>query len=523
MKKSRLYLLAFLIAALGASAFLYKWKVLHFPVEPVAETEIWEIQARVEFQPRRGPNKVTLQLPEDPPGYAILDEKFVARNYGRTIEDARDGRRVQWAIRRATGTQALYYRATVYRDAHQPAETAIRAPAAPERPTWEEPFATARTALLDDVRQKSVDSATFAGELVRRLNDKSPGSEVELLLEGRSTEAARGELMLALLADRQIPARLVWVLELVESASNAHLTPLLQVYDSEARRWITIDTRDGGIGWPDESLQWSVGPRPVLAVDNNPRAIVEFSVQQGLADALETAKQRLASKDRNLIAYSLLDLPLQTQEVYKILLLVPIGAFIMLILRNLIGIKTFGTFMPVLIAIAFGWTGIVAGFILFVIVISLGLLVRFYMERLKLLLVPRLTAVLIVVVMLMALISVVSNKLGFEVGLNVALFPMIIMTMTIERVSVAWEERGPGYAITQALGSLVIAALAYLVMKEAHLQHLIFVFPELLLVLLGLTLILGRYSGYRLSELLRFRALAREPDPIVDDAPKPAA
>ncbi len=107
---------------------------------------------------------------------------------------------------------------------------------------------------------------------------------------------------------------------------------------------------------------------------------------------------------------------------------------------------------------------------------------------------------------------------GIEVGLNVALFPMIIMTMTIERVSVAWEERGAGYALSQAGGSIVIAALAYLVMKQANLQHLIFVFPELLLVLLAATLVLGRYSGYRLTELFRFRALAR--DPI---APAPAA
>jgi hypothetical protein len=39
-------------------------------------------------------------------------------------------------------------------------------------------------------------------------------------------------------------------------------------------------------------------------------------------------------------------------------------------------------------------------------------------------------------------------------------------------------------------------------------EHLMFVFPELLLVLLGITLLLGRYRGYRLLELRRFRAVA---------------
>jgi hypothetical protein len=32
------------------------------------------------------------------------------------------------------------------------------------------------------------------------------------------------------------------------------------------------------------------------------------------------------------------------------------------------------------------------------------------------------------------------------------------------------------------------------------------VFPELLLIVLAVTLLLGRYTGYRLTELWRFRA-----------------
>jgi hypothetical protein len=42
----------------------------------------------------------------------------------------------------------------------------------------------------------------------------------------------------------------------------------------------------------------------------------------------------------------------------------------------------------------------------------------------------------------------------------------------------------------------------------ALVQHLAFVFPELLLVVLAAMLLLGRYTGYRLSELVRFRSFA---------------
>jgi hypothetical protein len=209
-----------------------------------------------------------------------------------------------------------------------------------------------------------------------------------------------------------------------------------------------------------------------------------------------------------LYEFSLLGLPIETQAVYHVLLTVPLGVFLLVILRNVVGIKTFGTFMPVLIAMAFRETQLLWGLVLFSLVVSLGLSVRFYLEQLKLLLVPRLAAVLIVVIILMALISLASHKMGFPRGLSVALFPMVILTMTIERMSIVWDERGAREALQQGLGSLFVAVLAYLVMNFAPLQHIIFIFPELLLVVLAAVILLGRYSGYRLTELRRFRVLA---------------
>ena len=108
----------------------------------------------------------------------------------------------------------------------------------------------------------------------------------------------------------------------------------------------------------------------------------------------------------------------------------------------------------------------------------------------------------------MLMISLISHRMGMETGLSVALFPMVIIAMTIERMSVVWEERGATDAIRAGLGSLVVAVIAYLAMGMAWLEHLIFTFPELLLVILSLVVLAGRYTGYRLLELRRFKALA---------------
>ena len=237
---------------------------------------------------------------------------------------------------------------------------------------------------------------------------------------------------------------------------------------------------------------------------------INLSASRDLEEAIQTAVVRGKIKKPLLLQFSLLSLPLHSQQVFKVLFMVPVGGFILVILRNVIGLTTFGTFMPVLIALAFRDTHLLWGIAFFSILVGMGLTIRFYLENLKLLLVPRLAAVLIVVVVLMALVSIIAHKLGLERGLSVALFPMVIMTMTIERMSIVWEERGPHEALKQGLGSLGAAALAYLVMHNREIEHLFFVFPELLLVLLAATILLGRYSGYRLVELWRFRTLLKE-------------
>lgn len=61
----------------------------------------------------------------------------------------------------------------------------------------------------------------------------------------------------------------------------------------------------------------------------------------------------------------------------------------------------------------------------------------------------------------------------------------------------------------QVGGSLLVAIVAYFAMDNSYVRHLTFTFPELLLVLLSIVILIGRYTGYRLSELVRFAPLAQ--------------
>mgnify|MGYP001818009403 CR=1 FL=1 len=504
MKQRYVYVLATLLTVVGLSIFLYKWQVLGFPLSADQEKPVWTIEAAVHFDSGPGSIKVQLHVPTLTPGFRMLNENSVSRGYGFSLNYGSGGREAQWAIRRADGRQTIYYRISVYED--DSVDESDTTPPFPPLPVINEPLKTAADVLVSDVRDHSADTASYTTELLRRLNDPSPDPNVELLLSGVNTDAGFVDVARTMLAAARIPARTVHGFPLAGRQRNAALVSWLEVHDGD--QWLYFNPATGEQSLPERFLVWWRGNEPLVNIEGGSKAQVDFAVQENHLDAVAIAETQAAQRGTSAIDFSLYSLPIRTQAVYAVLLMIPVGALIMVVMRNIVGIDAFGTFMPVLIALAFRETKLFWGVILFTILVTLGLTIRFMLDRLRLLLVPRLSAVLIVVVMLMLLISLVSHRMGMETGLSVALFPMVIIAMTIERMSVVWEERGAPDAIRAGLGSLFVAIAAYIFMGLAWLEHLIFTFPELLLVILALVVLAGRYTGYRLTELRRFKELA---------------
>ena len=505
MNQRYVYAIAAFLTLVGLSLFYYKWQVLGFPLTEDQEAPVWTIESAVSFDSGPGSIKVQLHVPTLTPGFRMLNENSVSRGYGFSLNYGSGGREAQWAIRRADGEQKIYYRLSVYED--DSVDESDTTPPFPPMPVIDEPMNTAVEVLVDDVSDHSADTASFVAELLRRLNDPSPGPNVQLLLSDVSSSAEFVEVATVLLAASRIPARVVHGFPLAGRQRNATLVSWLEVHDGD--RWLYFNPATGEEALPELFLVWWRGNEPLVSVEGGSNVEVDFAIQVNQLDAIAIAETQAAQQDANAFNFSLYSLPIQTQAVYSVLLMIPIGALIMVFMRNMVGIDAFGTFMPVLIALAFRETKLLWGLILFTLLVSLGLTIRFLLDRLRLLLVPRLSAVLIVVVILMLFISLTSHQMGMEMGLSVALFPMVIIAMTIERMSVVWEERGASDAIRAGLGSLFVAVAAYAFMVMSWLEHLIFTFPELLLVILAGVLLAGRYTGYRLTELRRFRELAK--------------
>ncbi|MFJ2481727.1 inactive transglutaminase family protein [Pseudomonas sp. NPDC087598] len=503
-----LKILITILVLLGVSVTAYQIFVLGIPVTEDATDDLWNIDAKVEFvASTKDPVKIQMFVPPLSRDYVSLNESFISNNYGVAVNRVDGNRKVTWSARRAKGNQTLYYR-LVLTKRYTAEKTKIKGPTFRDSIAIEGPEKIAAEALLAPIRQHSADVETFIGEAIKRVNNLNDDN-VKLLLAGDPSTPHKAKIVELLLSIAHVPVEKVHTIRLVADQPQ---TPELWLRSFNGNDWLYFNPETGEQGLPTDRLLWWTGDENLITVDGGKKANVTFSLNNSEMNAIRLAKLTDENTDANFLEYSLYGLPLQTQQTFMIMVMIPIGVLVILILRNLIGLQTLGTFTPVLIALAFRETQLGFGILLFTVITALGLSLRSYLEHLKLQMLPRLSVVLTFVVVLIAAISLFSHKLGLERGLSVALFPMVILTMTIERLSITWEERGASHAMKVAIGTLFAASLAHLIMTVPELVYFVFTFPAILLILVGFMLAMGRYRGYRLTELVRFKAFLKKAD-----------
>ena len=452
----------------------------------------WMIEAKVEFIAQDDAVSASLATPSTQRNYTVLSQTAASPGYGLSFVD----NRAQWTIRSASGKQDLYYKVNVLTN-NQPLDIDNENTVEIEPVNWLPPYDIAAKQLVNSAWETSADALSFSRELLKILSLEDLGQNAKLMLQ----EKNKSELFVALLNQANIPALLVKGLYLEDGRRQQQLQPFVLVFgDNESH---LIDVNRGKEADPLNLLLWEQNGEPVLDLIGGTNSRVSFSILQQTQPVLQVLEQKLSGT--NFTNFSIYSLPLEEQALFKGILLIPLGVLIVVLIRILIGLRTSGTFMPVLIAMAFVQTSLATGLIGFTLIVGIGLVMRSYLSRLNLLLVARISVVIISVIAIICVFSVLSYKIGLTEGLKITFFPMIILSWTIERMSILWEEEGPKEVFAQGGGSLFVAVLVYLAISNEVLRYWAFNFLGLQLIIMATILMLGTYTGYRLFELRRFK------------------
>lgn len=501
------WLVALFFIALGIGIFTYRASESNLSLLPNFKSGKTLVEAHLSFSTTSAPATLSLFLPKNTSRYTLLDEQFVSNGFALATENNNGNRMAHWSRVGGKKKFELFYRALVVPVSNKDnIGTLVHKASAVKKPKLSEKSLKRLRKLIAVIEEKTKSKQEFILSLLEEcFHKKDPLREVRRFCTSEGSEATKLKNLVQVLAVKKIPAQVAHGIRLEKPERHAKIVHWLEIYNGSI--WQAFDQRNLKAEIPTDYLKWWAGSADLLKAEGVEELDFNLSLSRSESVATSAAIKRANKKSKKHGFFSLSELPVETQAVYRLVLLIPLGALLVAFIRNVIGINTLGTFTPVLIALSFRETGLIWGVAFYSLLVVLGLVFRFLFERLQLLLIPRLTASLTMVIILMLLISIVTEHYEIQKGLSVALFPLVILTMTIERMSIVSEELGFFKALRLGALSMFVAVLIYFVITNRHLEYWFFVFPEFLFVNLGLAVILGRYTGYRLLELRRFKSL----------------
>jgi len=193
-----------------------------------------------------------------------------------------------------------------------------------------------------------------------------------------------------------------------------------------------------------------------------------------------------------------------------LLLILPIVVTLIAFFRQVIGIKAFGIYTPALVTFAFlAIPQLRYGVLIFIVVILVGMLMRYALKGLRILYLPRVSITLSVIALTILLLLSFGGTLHRTGLASVSIFPILIMITIVEKFVAAQIEKGNRAAMILAIETLGISWVGYKLASWPLLIQSIVAFPWIILITIPINIFLGKWDGLRLNEYIRFREVLK--------------
>lgn len=517
--------LALALCLMTGGVTAYKVFALGYSFTGIGSEDGYSIRLVMDVKNSGGDCEVKLTLPVQSERQSILHEKQVSGPFRYTISQGRVGR---WSAKNFSGSAAITYSflaqtaaktypmpegadiptsvTQILRDNLQPTER-IQSEA-PE--IHDKAWALAPAGI--DLTGAMKTLYNFCYTQVHYEEIKGPTDALTALKLGSASCNGKNRLFVALLRARGIPARIANGLILRDSRKRTTHAWTEAWIDNQ---WVPFCPTNGHFASiPETYLELAKGDLAVITHSKH----IGFDWRWYVRHQMRQSQKAILSNADNPMnifrAWMTLKEYQITLNMVIVILMVPIGATLVALARNVVGVVPFGTFMPTLIAVSFRDTGFFLGGAMFLTIILTGLLMNLILMRLRLLHIPRLVIMITFVVAAILGVSLALIKLGVASGAGVSLFPMAIVSLTCERFTITLIQEGWRDAVRRMIETFLVAAACFWVMNWGPLEVMIVAFPELLLLNVALNLVIGSWTGMRLTEYWRFHDVLAAPEGI---------
>jgi len=200
-------------------------------------------------------------------------------------------------------------------------------------------------------------------------------------------------------------------------------------------------------------------------------------------------------------AFSLASVPRHMHAHLEYIIFVPLGALVVTFFRLTLGLRVFGVFRPILIAIAFKMIGITIGLIfLTCVLVVIAFTVRPILKARRMPYFARVSVLLSSVVILMIIPILAGLWLNLGPLVRIAYFPVVSLCLITESFAKALKETGLKIAVQRCVMTVIVAVIITLLAEATGGLHLLLRYPEVLVVQIGCIVLVAEHLNLRLLE-----------------------
>ena len=198
-------------------------------------------------------------------------------------------------------------------------------------------------------------------------------------------------------------------------------------------------------------------------------------------------------------------------NVIVLTLLFPVAAALIAASRHIVGLKGFGIYIPTVLSVAFVSTGIIPGIIIFAAITIMALVFNKLIKKIRIPYLPRTALLLWTISVGIFGLLMLAPILNVTNLMTVNIFPILILMLLSENFLDAQSKSKESQAVALTIETIILASISSWLLNWDFLQKVALKEPELLLLITALaSLIIGKFSGLRVSERLRFRDIIEE-------------
>jgi hypothetical protein len=525
MKKLIVSITVFLLLA-PVGILFYKSQFLNLSLIPQMVDDVWNFHLAV--KPKGEHHSFSFPIPKSGPGIKVTDEKIRSKSFEVFLDSSSDSTLATWTSKdfikqRVSYSARIDVQSISYKDIPKDYSDSypkgldkyLKVPKLLQED--EEAISLLESAILEGSEDKTSVVRKIYYYVEEEIQRKTSIKTIhETLGTGKGSPLIKAKLFNIMARRRGVPSRIVVMVKMPEVKNSEKKTKLRFTFANEVflnNKWIPIDTNRGFFGErPNNYLVLYRNYDEVEKIISKKNVSYSIQAERARINKYNRAefKKEIIKSDSVFAKFSLYRLPLPLQTMFTTILLIPLGTLVLSLARNIIGIPTFGIFTPILLTLFFKETSFGFGMFFFFIVVLIGIVERYVLDKFHLLAVPRMSIMLIMVIVLMICYCLFGQDITTISQQHLAFFPIVIVTTNIERISILLAEEGLVNTLKTLIGTLTISILGYILYTINALEMFMFTNPELIFSIIGLQILIGKYKGYRISEFIRFRDLVRQ-------------